>query len=395
MCKYVNNPYRQIDPAWEKEDCAAFKRDDIRTVHQMLAEYQPTPLVALPALAERLGVGYILVKDESHRFGLKAFKALGSSYAIYQFLRDQLLASGTPLSKCEDVYRDQDVIEPGGFTFCTATDVNHGRGVAWSARKLRQNAVIYVPAETVPARIESIRAEGAEVIVTDGNYDDAVERAAEDAVKNGWQIISDNSWVGYVEIPRLIMAGYLTLFEEIEDALSGVKRPEVVIIQGGVGALAAAAAWHFNQTGSTGIRLAAVEPVDADCLLASISSPGGIPTVSQGTQKSIMAGLNCGKPSLAAWPLIRSGFDMFMTISDDYCIKAMRSYYYPSGDDPRIISGESGAAGLGALMALCHEMSLAAARESLGLDSRSTVLLLNTEGDTDPVHFSKIIKEKP
>jgi diaminopropionate ammonia-lyase len=338
-------------------------------------------------------VKQILAKDESHRFGLNAFKALGASYAVYRFLKQHLEAHGKSCPPASEFYRQEPPVPPGTFTFCTATDGNHGRGIAWIARKLRQRAVIYMPHGSVQARIENIKAEGAEVIVIDGNYDAAVSRAAADAEQNGWHIISDTSWPGYEEIPRWIMAGYTTMFREIHEPPSAWPMPDVVIVQAGVGALAAAAAWYYNRNAASNRpRLVSVEPTSAACLLESIQSQDGDPVQSRGKQDSIMAGLNCGTPSLLAWPIVKRGFDLFVSVSDDYGIRAMQSLFHPQGNDKRIVSGESGAAGLAALLALVAEESLALARSHLGLDTNSTVLLLNTEGDTDPDHFHQRVR---
>ncbi|MBN2225958.1 MAG: diaminopropionate ammonia-lyase [candidate division Zixibacteria bacterium] len=390
MCRYIPNPYRQNRPAWSDHETAAFRQGDIRIVHRSLAEYLATPLVELPRLAKSLKVGNILVKNESYRFGLKAFKALGSTYAIYRQVRDHLMKAGDACPDAASFYRKAEMLPPNTFTFCTATDGNHGRGVAWAARKLHQKAVIFMPSGTVPARIDAIRAEGAEVVVVDGNYDLAVQTAIRETGRNQWLMISDTSWPGYDTIPRDIMAGYVTMFEEIDDVVN--ERPDVIFVQSGVGALAATASWYYNhESDAKHVQLVSVEPPDAACLLESIDSPNGEPVTCRGAQKSIMAGLNCGTPSIVAWPFIRSGFDVFLTVPDEYSLKAMRRYYYPETGDRRIVSGESGAAGLAALLALSGLDTLQPAGEVLGLTTNSTVLLLNTEGDTDPAHFAEVI----
>lgn len=390
------NPYRQADPSWEAQDCAAFESADILAVHTSLDEYRPTPLTSLPLLAHQLGIKQILVKDESHRFGLKAFKALGASYAVYRFIRQRAKSHHGQPPPAKDFYRGAEPIQPGSFTFCTATDGNHGRAVAWIARKLKQQAVIYVPGNTVRHRIEMIETEGAEVRIVDGSYDDAVAATATDAQKHGWQIISDTSWSGYMEIPRWTMAGYTTLFREIHEVPEGAVDVDVVFVQAGVGALAAAAAWYYNRAlKASGVRLIAVEPTGADCLLGSIRSADGKPRPTLGKQDSMMAGLNCGMPSLVAWPLVKLGFDLFATVSDDLCLRAMRTYYYPHENDPRIISGESGAAGLAALISLCEGDALSPVRERIGITPDSTILLINTEGDTDPALFDELVRKYP
>jgi diaminopropionate ammonia-lyase len=394
MCDLLFNPHRVERPHWPAAAVRAFIADDIAPFHRSLPGYQPTPLVVLPNLAAELGVGEICVKDESQRFDLKAFKILGASYAIFRFLKKRWEeCSKTPFAPEQfhsKHYRD--VL--GSFTFCTATDGNHGRAVAWTARLLSERAVIYMPANTVTARSDAIRNEGAEVVIVDGDYDRAVIRAKEDAGQNGWQIISDTSYVGYTEIPRRIMAGYLTMFREATTALAGrgKQKLDCVVIQAGVGSLAAAAAWYYTKEYSAGgPLLISVEPRDADCLLASARTGSGEIRRSVGEQNSIMAGLNCGTPSLIAWPFIKDRFDAFLSISDRYAVAAMQRYYHPTRQDPRIISGESGAAGLGALMALVGNPRLRGRRRRLNLGPDSRVLLLNTEGDTDPANFERLV----
>jgi diaminopropionate ammonia-lyase len=311
------------------------------------------------------------VKDESRRFGLNAFKVLGASYAIHRFLEAD---------------------QGRHHTFATATDGNHGRAVAWAARRLGHDAVVFVPANTVAARIEAIRGEGARVVVVDGTYDDTVRRAAAAAEQHGWQVISDTAYPGYTQIPRWIMEGYSTLFAEAMQKLESASSPppDAVFLQAGVGGLACAGAVVFARRGLRP-ALVSVEPTDADCLLASAGSPDGAITLARGKQDSIMAGLNCGTPSLLAWPVIRAFFDAYLAVDDELAREAMRRLAAGKSGDPRIVSGESGAAGLAGLLALCREPGLRAARASLGLGPRSRVLLVSTEGDTDPVSYRSIV----
>ncbi|MCK4632064.1 MAG: diaminopropionate ammonia-lyase, partial [candidate division Zixibacteria bacterium] len=373
-----------------------FATDNILQFHSSIKEYAPTPLVSLPALAARYGIGQILVKDESERFGLKAFKALGASYAIYRFIKQRVERDTGVLLTVERFWEGVRAGDFGTFTFCTASDGNHGRGVAWTAGKLAQRAVVFMPWNTVRARVRAIENEGARVVVVDGTYDDAVTTAAKEAEQNGWQIISDTSYPGYTEVPLWIMAGYMTMFHEIENTISetGLKRPDFVLVQAGVGALAATAAFHYglrrvgHEPGA--VRLIAVEPTDADCLLESARGGDEI-VASRGSQNSIMAGLNCGMPSMIAWEIISRRFDLFVSIPDDYSERAMRQYYYPEAGDRQIISGESGAASLGGLIALMTDETLGRARERLRLGTDSSVLLINTEGDTDPVNFERVV----
>jgi len=387
----VSNRFRTQSPTWTEADQEPFRDPTITAVHRSLPEYDRTPLVYLPNLATQLGLGSIRVKDESHRFGLKAFKALGATYAVYRHLCEdgpKALADLPP----DRFYRDAPaLLPPNSITFTTATDGNHGRGVAWVARKLNQPAVIYMPGNSAAARIEAIRSEGAEVIVVDGTYDDAVALCRHEATRHNRQIISDTSWPGYEQIPRWIQAGYVTLFREIHDCLSG-PAPSLILIPGGVGALAATAAWWYRKDPrEPSPLLVCVEPEEAACLLESAASPDGTPQTSAGKLDSIMAGLNCGTPSPVAWPFVRQGFDLFLTVPDKTCLEAVRLYYRPLGDDPRLVSGESGAATLAGLLALVK--APAPIRRRIGLGPDTHALLLNTEGDTDPEAFARLVAD--
>lgn len=351
---------------------------DALEFHRSLACYRPTPLYSLPGLADEFGIGSLLIKDESQRFGLKAFKALGASYAMHRWMK----ANGSPAK--------------GAVTFCTATDGNHGRAVAWTAKALGQKAVVFVPRNTAPGRIAAIKGEGAQVIVVDGTYDDTVRRGAKDAAKNGWQVVSDTAYPGYLEIPAWIMGGYTTLFAETDRQLSEQKLPEpdIVFLQAGVGGLACAGVSHYRAPKRENRPLlAVVEPVAADCLRASIASPDGSPVKDYGPQDSIMAGLNCGTPSPLAWPVIKAHCEYFLAVDDIFAEEAMRALAAPESGDPSVVAGESGAAGLAGLFALCRKPELEDDREELGLGEDCAVLVINTEGDTDPANYKKIVGE--
>ena len=282
--------------------------------------------------------------------------------------------------------------ELGMFTFCAATDGNHGRAVAWTARMLNQKAVIYMPKATVKSRINNIKNEGAEVVLIDGTFDDCVKRVDADARANGWIVISDTAYRGYMYYPQYIMAGYSTIFREMDNSINNQFhcKADVVILQAGVGGLAAAATWYYTKKyGKNRPKLICLEPVKADAFMESVKN--GKPTESKQNFDSIMAGLNCGV-SLLAWDYICEGVNYMMTVSDDYAEKAMRQYYHPIGNDPQIISGESGASGLAGLLALMENNDMAKYREEIGLNSKSSVLLINSEGDTDPDNFKKVVK---
>jgi len=394
-CAYTVNRFHKTSPRWSDDIAGSFSAGDIVSLHRSLPGYRPTPSIQMPRLAKKLGVAGLWVKDESHRFDLNAFKVMGASYAIYRFLKQEWEKES---SQPFDIGRIVDA-GPGGpwakrYTFCTATDGNHGRAVAWTSKRLFQKAVIYVPQGTAPARIENIRKENARVEIIDGAYDDAVKKVAEDAEANGWQVISDTAYPGYTTIPKYIMAGYTTMFKEMEQDVHAKDKPavDIVILQGGVGSFAAAAAWYYvNRYGDGRPKLVVVEPTEAACLKASIETDTGDVTTCEGSFETIMAGLNCGTPSIAAWPFIRDSLDLFVAVTDDFAIEAMRRYYLPAGDDPRIVSGESGAAGLAALLALLRNDNLAGARDAVGLGPSSRILVFNTEGATDPDHFEGVI----
>lgn len=395
MCEYAFNDMRKDWPVWQGEEYDFLKNSGMLDFHRSLPGYEPTPLRALPDLAFRFGLGAILVKDESKRFGIKAFKALGASYAIYRFLKKQwstrFKEPFTPAS-----FQDADVLAKlGSFTFCAATDGNHGRAVAWTAKKLGQKAVIYMPADSVEARVENIGNEGAEVVLVEGTFDLCVERCAADAAKNGWQAISDTAYPGYREIPGWILLGYTSIFAELEGVLHQPDKANVdaVILPAGVGGLAAAGAFYYaKHYGAQRPVLICVEPVSSDCFLESVRFGAGEALPTRGKQTSIMAGLNCGVPSPLAWPFVRDAVHFFLAVGDKYAEQAMRRYYHPLGMDPRIVAGESGASGLAALLALTNSDKLAGIRSKLPLNQNSRILLINTEGDTDPVNFKKIVE---
>ncbi|MFH2048185.1 MAG: diaminopropionate ammonia-lyase [bacterium] len=386
MPEFIKNIYRTL----ENSDDISNATNDPMALHKSWPGYKSTPLVSLPNLADSLGIGEILVKDESYRFGLKAFKVLGASYAIYKYFKQRAERKTGCLFTYENFNESYIKEQALSVALCTATDGNHGRGVAHVANLLGLKAYIYMPQGTAQARIDNISNEGAEVIIVDGDYDETVERVKIDAENHGWQVISDTAWDGYTEIPYRIQQGYATMFLEINQQLKemGKDQPGIVFVQGGVGALAAATL-TFYSTPSNKAHRVCVEPIEAACLLESIKI--GHPVKSSGKLNSIMAGLNCGLPSITAWPVIRDRMDYFMAIEDEYAIKAMRQYYYPVGNDPRIISGESGASGLGALLALIESDELEHARKLLNIGRDSRILLVNTEGDTDPENFKRVV----
>ncbi|MGI8837072.1 MAG: diaminopropionate ammonia-lyase [Pyrinomonadaceae bacterium] len=364
MSQYFLNPTARSGPA----NPGLFDAEEYRQVNAFF-HAQPTPLWHLPGLASEAGVRDILVKDESERFGLNSFKILGVSYAI-----DRLMRKGH--------------INKGSVLVC-ATEGNHGRAVARAARENGFDAKIYVPADAVNARVEAIEREGAQVVMVDGAYDDAVRVLACDTRSNRWTIVSDTSWPGYEEIPRWIMAGYTRLVMEAESQWSPEPPPDLVFVQAGVGGLACAvASWLCHRYGAARPFIIACEAVTATCLLDSARA--GNPVIVRGPFDTIMAGLRCGEVSPLAWPTIAAGVDAFVSIDNVQSAKAMRALAHPVNHDPVIVAGASGACGVAALVALLEDERLQAVREASGVSGRSRVLVINTEGATDPELYLRI-----
>ena len=357
--------------------------------HRRLPGYGETPLVDAPGIAESLGVGKVLVKDESNRLGLPAFKVLGASWAVYRALEERL-PGGEGFGGWGAVEELRQRIAPlRPLDLVAATDGNHGRALARVAGLLGLGAKIFVPEDTAAARREAIAGEGAEVIVVRGTYDEAVERSAEEAGEHGL-VVSDMSWPGYERIPGWVIEGYSTMLWEIDDQLErrGEAGPDLAVVQVGVGAFAAAVTRHFRSpVRSQHPKLLGVEPAGADCLLESVAAGRIVPV--PGPHDSIMAGLNCGRPSLVAWPAVSGGVDVLVAVDDGPAREAMR-LTAASG----IVSGETGAAGLGGLLELLRgggSRGREEARRALGVGGESRVLLFNCEGATDPDGYRRVM----
>lgn len=363
--------------------------DAARQVHRQLPGYGPTPLVPLPDLADRLGLAEVALKDESRRFGLPAYKVLGAVWAACRALAPRL---GLSLESTGDLepFRTALAARPGLVLF-TATDGNHGRGVARVARWLGCGAEVFLPAGSARSRIEGIASEGARVVEVPGTYDEAVAEAGRAADRPDALLLQDHGQPGYEEIPRWVAEGYETIFAEVEEVRPAGGRGDfgLVLVQIGVGTLAAAAVSHFRAAGRAARpALVGVEPDGAACALASIEA--GAPVMLEvGPHASIMAGLNCGTPSTAAWPLLKPGLDAFVSVDDARAREAMRLLAARG-----VESGESGAAGLAGLLELMQP-SGAACRAALGVGKGTRVLLISTEGVTDPVRWREIVGRAP
>ncbi|MFB5744945.1 diaminopropionate ammonia-lyase [Cedecea sp. S5-13] len=358
-----------------------------RHFHQKIAGYKPTPLYALNELASLFGVRKILVKDESQRFGLNAFKMLGGSYAIARLLCEKYQLNIDDLS-LEDLKTR--ITEK--MTFATTTDGNHGRGVAWAAKQLGQNAVVYMPKGSAQERVDAIVRLGAECIVTDMNYDDTVRFTLQTAQKNGWEVVQDTAWDGYTKIPTWIMQGYATLADEAVEQMAamGIPHPTHVFLQAGVGAMAGGVLGYLADVyGARNLHSVIVEPELADCIYRS-GIKGQIVNVG-GDMATIMAGLACGEPNPLGWELLRNCSTQFISCQDSVAALGMRVLGNPLGQDPRVISGESGAVGLGTLTAIHYHPQREALMNKLQLGSDSVVLVISTEGDTDVKHYREVV----
>ncbi len=349
--------------------------------------YRETPLVALPGLAARLGVAEVLYKDESQRFGLGSFKALGGAYAVYRYLAGAVAAhTGGEVSAADLAGgRHRDVT--AALTVCCATDGNHGRSVAWGARTFGCACVIYIHETVSEERERAIAAFGARVVRNPGNYDDAVHRAAGDAQAHGWTVVSDTSYEGYTDIPRDVMHGYTVMADEARRAIPDERLPTHVFVQGGVGGLAAAVCARFWwELGERRPFTVVAEPERAACLFASAEA--GHRVTLNGDIDTIMAGLSCGEVSLLAWDVLAEGADFFVTLPDSAAVEMMRALARGHDGDPPIVAGESAVAGIAGAAALAGDARL---RAEVGLDSRARVLVFGTEGDTDPELYERLI----
>ncbi|HIQ73716.1 MAG TPA: diaminopropionate ammonia-lyase [Candidatus Cottocaccamicrobium excrementipullorum] len=359
--------------------------------HRSFPEYQITPLAELNNLADELGVAGIYVKDESYRFGLNAFKVLGGSYAIGRYIAEKVNLGDGPLTY--EKLTDGTVKKKlGELTFVTATDGNHGRGVAWTARRLGQKSVVYMPKGSTAERLKNIRELGADASITELNYDDAVRLAKEKGEKNGWIVVQDTSWEGYEKIPGWIMEGYTTMayeaFKQLED-----KKPTHIFLQAGVGAMSGAIAGFFADIYGDRERplVIIVEPDKADCLFRTAKAGDGKLHPVKSDMDTIMAGLACGEPCPLGWEILKDHADYFISMPDWVAAEGMRVLGNPVGNDRKVISGESGAATMGFVAEILRKERYRPLKEKLGLDETSRILCFSTEGDTDKANYKQIV----
>ena len=391
----VHLPHKQKYGAVSTDCFGLEQAQTVRRFHQSFPEYSVTPLVELKSLAEELGVSNIFVKDESYRFGLNAFKVLGGSYAIAREIGIRMGISEEELTLARLLQPDVQG-QLGQLRFVTATDGNHGRGVAWTAKRLGHRAVVFMPKGTAAERLENIRKLGAEASITDCNYDDSVRLARQYAVEHEGIVVQDTSWEGYHNVPLHIMQGYTTMGAEIVEQLAayGDQAPTHVFLQAGVGAMAGAMAGfiadYYKEARPV---ITIVEPTKADCLYRTALANDGKLHIVDGALDSIMAGLCCGEPCSIGWQQLAAYADNFVAMPDKAAALGMRVLGNPVGNDAAVVSGESGAAGLGLAVAALRERDLAQLKGSLQLDAESVILCISTEGATDVANYRRIMWE--
>ena len=384
-------------PASEDKWLSLMCEDEVKSAlrfHRSFPQYEVTPLYQLKKMAAYLGLKGLFVKDESYRFGLNAFKVLGGSYAMGRYLARKTGRSIDELPfevLSSEAFRK----ETGQTTFYTATDGNHGRGVAWSANRLGQKAVVRMPRGSAAARQQNIAREGAEVTIEDLNYDECVRLAAAQAKEcPDGVIVQDTAWRGYTDIPSWIMQGYGTLALEADRQLlaDGVERPTHVIVQAGVGSLAGAVVGYFasKYKGDEPI-MCVCEAGSAACLYRSAVKETGQTVKVKGKLDTIMAGLACGEPNVIGWDILRNHAAGFVACPDWMSAKGTRMYGVPLNQDPTIISGESGSVTMGFLASIMMYPRYEEVKEALHLDEHSQVLLISTEGNTDPLRFREVV----
>jgi diaminopropionate ammonia-lyase len=381
-------PLKGADVSFVNKEIA----ERVRTFHRSFPAYAPTPLVKLDHLASHYGLKNIVVKDESYRFGLNAFKVLGGAYALGKILAEKM---GKDISEVDSEYlRSEEVSDAvGDITFASTTDGNHGRGLAWAAEQFNKKAIIFMPKGSAPIRRDNIRAHGAECTITELNYDDCVRMAFQKAQENGWVTVQDTAWEGYTEIPNYIMQGYTTLaIEALEQMRDLDVLPTHIFLQAGVGCFAGAMLGFFMSVfGENCPRFVIVEPDAANCYYVSACAADGRPHNVDGDLLTLMAGLACGEPNLTSWEMLLDYPVAFASCADDVAATGMRVLGAPIKGDTPVTSGESGAATMGFLHWLMQTEEGREAKEKLGLDEDATVLCFSTEGDTSPELYKEIV----
>ncbi len=384
-------------PKTEDSQLKVMALDEIkkaRIFHESFPQYSTTPLAKLDNMASYLGVKELFVKDESYRFGLNAFKVLGGSFAMAKYIAQQTNKDVSELPYnvlTSDKLRE----EFGQATFFTATDGNHGRGVAWAANRLKQKAVVYMPKGSTKTRFDNIAKENATVTIEEVNYDECVRMAAAAAAETPHGVVvQDTAWDGYEEIPAWIMQGYGTMAMEATEQLNENRcdRPTHVFVQAGVGSLAGAVTGYFvNRYPENPPKIVVAEAEAAACLYKGAAAKDGKIRIVEGDLETIQAGLACGEPNTISWDILKNHVTAFVSCPDWVATKGMRLLAAPFKGDPQVISGESGAVPTGLLAAIMQMDEYKDLRDYLQLDENSKVLAFSTEGDTDPDRFKEIV----
>ena len=390
MLAHTPNPLRRHEGPTCREGFGLEVARTVLAYHRSWPGYAPTPAVSLPALASHLGVAHLTVKDESGRFGLRAFKSLGGTYGLGRYL---MRTWGLGDNADFPTLRARAAHE-APVTFVTATDGNHGVGIAWAARMLGQKARVFMPAGSTRARVRAVEAAGAAVTVTERHYDETVAIAAEAAAHDGGILAQDTVFGRECDMPLAIMQGYLTLASEMfrPESEPSCPPPTHVTLQAGVGSFAASimafVAARFRPDPPVFVL---VEPTSAACFYESARRGTGQLVAMPGPFETVMAGLSCGVGNPLAWDILRDLTDVFVRVDDRVTARGMRILAHPSAGDPRIVAGESGAVGLGLLSVVMEEPRYQDLRASLRLGASSRVLVVNTEGATDPTVYRQII----
>lgn len=384
---------RKQDETREKYDTTFLNEEIAREVydyHKSFPMYKETPFLDLKNLAEKAGVKNILVKDESYRFGLNAFKVLGGSYAIGKVIAEKLDMDIKDLT-FEKLTSKEVKDKLGDVTFITATDGNHGRGVAWAAKQLNQKSIVYMPRGSAEERVKNIEKEGATVKVLDANYDECVRQANELAEEKGYIMVQDTAWDGYEDIPKWIMQGYMTLAWEMYESLQEKNiKPTHLFLQAGVGSFAAATTGFFaNMYKEDKPIITIVEPDTVACIYESAKADKRV--LVGGNYKTIMAGLACGEPNTFGLKVLLDNCEHFISVSDEFAAFGMRVLGNPYKSDKKIISGESGASSFGAILKILTDDRYEDERKKLNINEDSNLIFVSTEGDTDAKNYLDIV----
>lgn len=392
MDKFQFKSFKNIDNGVDISYLDENHAKQIYDFHKSIPGYINTPLADLKKMSEKIGLKKFYVKDESYRFGLNAFKVLGGSYCCAKYIAEKAGINPETMT-FDDIVNEEVRKKVGEITFTTATDGNHGRGIAWAANRLGQKSKVFMPEGTVLERLENIRKEGSDADIYEMNYDDCVREAAKYAQEHNGALVQDTSWDGYEEIPEWIMQGYITFaYESYLEMKKENNLPTHIFLQAGVGSMASAIIGFFmNIMKDNPPKIILVEPNKVDPFYRTVSANDGKIHIVEGELDSIMAGLCCGEPATVAWDIISKYVKYFVSVDDSYAAVGMRILGNPLGDDLKIISGESGAVTSGVAYKLMTEDALYKYKEELGLDENSVVYCVSTEGDTDKQGYRDIV----